>query len=196
MKEAFERRNMKYRERIESIKSMLVAMLALPLLAVSAAAQNRVPQFKDYPMTETYTGKTAPLVLTGDARMFRTRLRAAAKKQPNFAGQYILTTWGCGSGCLAGAVIDAKTGKVYEFPHTLCCWEADADENFRPLEFRLNSRLIVFSGVRNEADGDNGAHFYKFENGRFTHIRSVLKPEQASTGSSRTASGVSRLHGK
>ena len=51
------------------------------------------------------------------------------------------------------------------------------DDNFRPIEFRLNSKLIVFSSARNEKD-DNGVHFYKFENGRFVHLRSVLKPEK------------------
>ena len=77
-----------------------------------------------------------------------------------------------------GAVIDAKTGKVYWLSHTTCCWGFDVDEKFQPIEFRLNSSLIVFSGLRNEKEGDNGAHFYKFENGRFVHLRSIPKQPQ------------------
>jgi hypothetical protein len=46
------------------------------------------------------------------------------------------------------------------------------------LEFRLNSSLVVFSGLRNEKEHDDGAHFYKFENGRFVHLKSVLKERQ------------------
>lgn len=98
--------------------------------------------------------------------MFRTRLREAAKDKANFAGRYILTAWGCGTTCLMGAVIDAKTGNVHWWNFTVCCWGFDIDDKFRPIEFPLNSRLIVFSGARNEKEGDIGAHFYKLENGR------------------------------
>jgi hypothetical protein len=146
-------------------------------LSGAVQAQRKMPQFRDYPVTDVYRGKTAPVVLTRDDRMFRTRLKRAAKEKPNFAGHYILTAWGCGTSCLAGAVIDAKTGKVYWWKFTVCCWGYDTDDQFKPIEFRLNSKLIVFSGARNEKDNDNGAHFYKFENGRFVHRRSILKPE-------------------
>jgi hypothetical protein len=156
------------------------AAFVLALMARIAVAQSRVPQFRDYPVSEAYIGKTAPLILTRDDKTFRTRLRWAAKNlKPNFAGRYILTTWGCGTSCLMGAVIDAKTGKVHWWDFSLCCWGYDIDENFQPIEIRLNSKLIVFSGARNEKDGDIGAHFYKFENGRFVHIRSVLKANQS-----------------
>ncbi len=154
---------------------MLSTLFAVPLLAESALPQSRVPQFKDFPVSEAYIGKNAPLILTDEDRMFRTRLREAAKAKPNFAGQYILTAWGCGSGCRTGAVIDAKTGKVFQWDFSICCWDSLADDNFKPIEFRLNSKLIVFSGARNEEEGDEGAHFYKFENGRFVHLRSILK---------------------
>jgi hypothetical protein len=52
-----------------------------------------------------------------------------------------------------GAVIDSNTGKVCWFPHTICCWrEIKQDDNFEPIVFRLNSRLVVFTGLRNEQD--------------------------------------------
>ena len=154
--------------------------VALTLWTGSVVAQRRMPQFKDYPVSETYIGKNAPLILTREDKMFRTRLREAAREKPNFAGHYILTAWGCGTSCLMGAVIDAKTGKVYWWNFSICCWGYDVDDKFRPIEFRLNSKLIIFSGVRNEKDGDDGAHFYKFENGRFVHLRSVSKPARLS----------------
>jgi hypothetical protein len=159
-------------------KTSLFFVLVFASLSTCAVAQTRIPQFKDFTATETYTGKTAPLILTRDDRMFRTRLSEAAKGKPNFAGHYILTTWGCGTSCLAGAVIDAKTGRVYWLPHTICCWGYDVDDKFEPVEARPNSSLIVFSGARNEKEGDNGAHFYKFENNRFVHIYSKMKAGQ------------------
>lgn len=156
--------------------SLLTACLLMFLLSVcfmqTATAQQRVPQFKDFPAGEQYRGKSHAVVLAGDARRFRTRLKDAAKGKPNFAGHYIVAIWGCGTECLEGAIIDVKTGRVYMLPFTLCCWRM-VDDDFKPLEFRSNSKLMVFSGARNEKDNDNGAHYYKFENNRLIFLRSI-----------------------
>ncbi|MEN3328644.1 MAG: hypothetical protein V7638_3451 [Acidobacteriota bacterium] len=150
-------------------------LLALVLgEATPGYSQSRIPQFRDYPPDSEYVGKNAPVVITREDRSYRTRLTEAAQETPNFAPHYILTAWGCGAGCLMGAVIDANTGKVYWFPHTICCWnEIQRDNKFSLIEFRINSRLVVFSGVRNEAEGDQGTHFYEFDGNRFKFIRSV-----------------------
>lgn len=159
------------------VSSHVFIFLFLTICSSAALAQSNVPRFKEYP-AEVYNGPTAPLVLSRDDRNYRTRLRWAAKNQKvNFAGHYILTFWGCGTTCLVGAVIDAKTGKVYWWDFSLCCW-VETDDKFNPLEFRPDSRLIVFSGSRNEKDDDNGAHFYRFDNGRLIHLRSIPKPGQ------------------
>ena len=34
----------------------------------------------------------------------------------NFASYYIITTWGCGSGCVSGAMVDTRDGRVYPMP--------------------------------------------------------------------------------
>ena len=144
------------------------------LAAVSTFGQTRIPQFKDYPAVGKYAGKNAPVIITGDDRRFRTVLREAAKEKPNFAGHYIVTAWGCGAACLMGAVIDANTGKVRWFPHTICCWnEMNQDENFTPIVFRLDSRLIVFKGLINEQEGEPGEHFFEFTGKRFKYIRTI-----------------------
>jgi hypothetical protein len=153
------------------IGGLLVVTLAL---SISTKGQTRIPQFKDFPVKSEYAGKNAPVIITADGRMYRTRLREAAQEKPNFAGHYILAAWGCGAGCLMGAVIDANTGKVHWLPHTICCWnEIERDDGFSPIVFRLNSRLIVFTGLRNERDGDQGAHFYEFDETEFKFIRTI-----------------------
>ena len=164
---------------MEQIRVLRISGLLVLLVVVwlSAAGQTAIPQFKDYPAKGKYAGKNARVVLKGDDRNYRTRLREAARETPNFAGHYIIAAWGCGAGCLMGAVIDANTGKVYWFPHTICCWnETNRDEDFKPIEFRPNSRLIVFTGLRDEKDGDQGAHFYEFDGKRFKLIRTIAAP--------------------
>jgi len=74
-----------------------------------------------------------------------------------------------------GAVIDANSGRVYWMPHTICCWPDDIDERFRPIAYSLKSRLVIFSGIRNEKDGDRGTHYYEFKDGRFIHLKSVMR---------------------
>jgi serine/threonine protein kinase len=135
-----------------------------------------IPKFADYPVAEIYSGKNASPILDKESKMFKTRLTEALQDEKvNFAGHYIVAAWGCGTGCLMGAVIDAISGKVYMFPFSVSGWDIvdgkykPVDDNFEPIEHRLNSSLIIFSGYKNE-DGINGAHFYKFENGKYVFL--------------------------
>ena len=158
----------------------IFAVLVLTLgLSAAAMSQSREPRFSDYPVRSIYKGKNVPIRLTKNDMAFRTRLRwAATHMRPNFAGHYIFTEWGCGTECRDGAVIDAKTGKVYTWDFSICCWPMDVPDSFQPIDVRLNSSLIVFTGMRNEKEGDVGKHFYKFANGKFIHIRSILGSKQ------------------
>ncbi|HEX8288534.1 MAG TPA: hypothetical protein VF556_11085 [Pyrinomonadaceae bacterium] len=97
-------------------------------------------------------------------------MKEALNDKPNFAGHYIITTWGCGTGCQVGPVIDAKTGKVYYLPFPVG-QDYQADDDFKPAEFRLDSKLITFSGFRVDKNEEAEARFYKFENGRFKFLK-------------------------
>lgn len=151
----------------------IATMLAVGLISIptSMQAQNQIPVFGNYPVVEKLQNKNEPIVLSKKDRIYSTRLKEAAKQKPNFAGHYILTTWGCGMECLMGAIIDAKTGRIYQLPFTICCWGDEISNDFKPIKFRLDSKLIVFSGARDEKDGDIGKHFYIFENNRFIQIQ-------------------------
>jgi hypothetical protein len=163
-----------------NLKVIFLNVLLTAALTECVAAQTRVPQFKDYAVRERFAGRNARPVIRGEAREFRTRLREASRSKPNFAGHYIIGTWGCGTECLMGGIIDAKTGRVYSIPFSVCCWGFDVDENFKPLEFRLDSKLIVITGARNEEG--NGTYFYKFENNRLTLLRAIEKKPQPQVG--------------
>ena len=143
----------------------LLLLCGLPLASTEALAQS-APRFADYPVAPLYTGKTAaPVLATKDAREFRTMLRQAAAGKTNFAGHYILATWGCGSSCVSGGIIDARSGAVTMLPFTTCCFR-EVHDKFEPIEVRPASRLIVFSGARDEKEDDMGQHFYAFEKGK------------------------------
>ncbi|WP_162894913.1 hypothetical protein [Rhizobium terrae] len=143
--------------------------LASPIVAVA----DEVPKFMQF-AEKVYVGPRAPARLaTKDEQAFATRLREGAKRPVNFAGHYILATWGCGAECLGGAVIDARSGAVTWLPYSICCWGEG-----EPFYYRKDSRLIVFSGVLNE-ESQKGAHFFEFRNGSFHHLTSRAKDGSA-----------------
>jgi hypothetical protein len=84
-----------------------------------AAAENAMPSFEQYrvPPSASFRGAPAlPRFKTSGQRMFRTVIREATKKGPNFAGQYRIAEWGCGTGCEAIAIVDVKSGAIYDGP--------------------------------------------------------------------------------
>ena len=152
---------------------LLLSLLA-PGALQTAQAATVLPKFEDYRVNQRYQGKNANPVLTRDDRQFRTRIREGAREKVNFAGHYVLTVWGCGASCLMGVVIDGRTGRVYWIPFTICCWPLDVLE---PLEFHLDSRLIVFTGSRNEKG--QGVYYYKFNGSRFVLLQAIGREEHA-----------------
>ena len=130
-----------------------------------------LPQFQDFPVSVISTKQSAqPILATPRAREYRTQLNQAGSGTANFAGHYILAQWGCGTACVAGAVIDALTGQVTFFPFVnVCCWQ-NMHQQGAPIDFRVNSRLIVFSGQLDER-GTIGTHYFAFRHGRFKLLR-------------------------
>lgn len=80
-----------------------------------------------------------------------------------------------------GAVIDAKSGRVAWLPFTVCCGDY---RQTAPIEFRLDSSLLVIRGERDERE--SGTYFYTFEAGKFKEV--------AAAGSASTSSPKARFH--
>lgn len=52
-----------------------------------------------------------------EAIQFKTIISEKYKENKrNFAGCYSIITWGCGSGCLDGVMVDTRNGKIYDLP--------------------------------------------------------------------------------
>ena len=161
-----------------------------PVKTENTFALEQKPRFEDYPVDKIYKGKTARLKFSENELGDRVRLQLAIDNQEvNFAGHYIVTNWSCGMWCSRFAIIDAKTGKVFwmnESPEVCLPHldnEFDCDENFTNIEYKIDSKLIVVFGFRYDIDSDErekGFHYYKFENGRFVHLKSILVKDQRS----------------
>lgn len=133
------------------------------------------PRFADYPAAQRpYRGRVKrPLVSRKIDETVRLRVADAFSPddKPNFASRYVRLTWPCGTACVGGALLDATNGRMIWLPY-MSSWGIVGDD-FEPFDGRLDSRLLVLSGMRNE-NGIIGRHFYVMEkNGKLRHLRSV-----------------------
>lgn len=151
------------------------------LVAILTAGEGVLAQdaadFADHPGAARFTGRNAtPMPATTEARRFRTMIRDGARQKPNFDGHYVVTTWGCGSDCEMGAIIDAHSGKVVLLP-VVAGSPQDANPHWGHFEYRLDSRLLVMNGMIGE-EPPMGAHYFTFDGSRLTLFKTVVKPEQ------------------
>ena len=170
---------------IRILRPALTALvLAHAMLAQAQALKEAPPQFRDYATTASHQGPAAPTRLVTEAdRAYRTRLREASTQTANFAGDHVLTAWGCGVNCVHGAAVSLRTGQVTFLPGTVCCWNGEGDK----LSFRPNSRLLVTAGLMNEA-GIHGAHFWEFTGQNFRLIKTVAVQDTPNAPSATNAS--------
>ena len=100
------------------IKIVLFTVLLLAVISLGFA-QSTTPTFTQYAVkVEKLKNVKVNLKSHKYANTYRTNLRNAAKEGVNFAGHYILTTWGCGTNCSQTAIIDARNSRVF-FPEEL-----------------------------------------------------------------------------
>ena len=153
------------------ISKTVFYILGMALVTFAAGASPQLPRFQEYrePISHLKNG-AKPIIISERDREYKTRVNEASTQSPNFAGHYVLSSFGCGSACIMSFALDKKTGKVAWLPFTVCCWD-NADSDFEPIAFRKNSRLIVVTGSRNEQG--KGIYYYEFQQGEFVLIRQV-----------------------
>ena len=138
-------------------------------------SESEPPKFSDY-LSEPYDGPRASVNLVSDFdKNFRTRIRGTQSQPVNFAGEYVLSTWGCGMSCSMGVAVSSRTGRVVALPGTACCWKGEGER----VIFKKNSRLLVLAGLINEG-GKYGAHFYELKNDQFVHVKTIVVEEDDS----------------
>ena len=151
-------------------------------------SESEPPKFSDY-LSEPYDGPRASVNLVSDFdKNFRTRIRGTQSQPVNFAGEYVLSTWGCGTSCSMGVAVSSRTGRVVALPGTACCWKGEGER----VIFKKNSRLLVLAGLINEG-GKYGAHFYELKNDQFVHVKSIVVKEDDS-GSASSAESAPRAY--
>ena len=102
---------------------------SLNIAANDESNQSTFPNFANYTVDQSDEVLSAiDFSSHPDASNFRTRLEYNLGETANFAGHYIVTSWGCGSMCQMVAVINVLDGDVF-FPFTASfgvCYRADS----------------------------------------------------------------------
>lgn len=149
----------------------ILFLLCVIFLSTNSQSVTKNPEFSEYPVAERTVKTTKkPKIISTQDHEFQAKIMIASDQMPNFAGHYILSTFGCGASCTMTFVIDKKTGKVIWLPFTVCCWD-NMDADFNPVSFRKNSRLIIITGSRNEQG--KGIYYYEFKQNKFILIHQV-----------------------
>ena len=156
-------------------------------------AQSKTLTFKQYAVAaENLENVKVNLSSHREARRFRTNLRNAAKGKVNFAGHFIITTWGCGTGCSQSAIIDQRDGRIF-FPNEFsgvgqgfCEPPENAnpldspqmlDEEYAPIIYKTDSRLLVLNGLSSnslESEGKCGTHYLEWTGKQFKQLEFTL----------------------
>ena len=158
--------------------------------AAPAAPSTENPKFKDYPAPPLYSGLPAKLLLDSDfAKEYRSRLTEAMADTPAFAGEYVLTGWGCGSGgCYVESLVNKHTGKALETDFGAHNVWTDMENGVEErvgewiVAKKIDSSLLVTQEVTEDDEGNPHEYFAKFyvaDNGQLKLIKKVPIPKPA-----------------
>jgi hypothetical protein len=159
------------------MKKILIIGLLLNTLFASAQTLT----YSKYPAKlEKVTTQEISLKSHKEARIYRTNLKKALSNgKVNFAGKYILTYWGCGSGCAQGAIIDGQTGNVF-FPVEMQGIYAGGVElgDHDMLEYKNNSNLLIIHGYAGggfnpEKETQQGIYYYLWTGTNFKLLKFI-----------------------
>ena len=127
--------------------------------------------FGDHAVAAPKMRPVAADVRAGQAHLYRTVIREAARSGPDFAGHYTIIRIGCGAATICVAIADAQTGKIYFPPElrsaTALLVDTGAME-VATLNYRRNSRLLVVIGLPNEDPKKAGASYYLWRAGKLS----------------------------
>ncbi|OLY72204.1 hypothetical protein AU074_13595 [Pseudomonas sp. ATCC PTA-122608] len=104
------------------MKGILSGLVAVACFAgaMGAGADERY-KFEAYPASAVATKAVSKIDWKSNKDLAsywkaKEAVEATVGKNPDFAGHFVVTSYGCGSGCTASAFVDANDGKVYKAP--------------------------------------------------------------------------------
>jgi len=164
----------------------LILVRPIPAVGFQSAPPlvKNAPSFEAFPVprSEVFKGTPAsPRFKTPGQRNYRTMIRLTAEKGPNFAGHFAVGEWGCGTACVQMAIVDVRSGDVYEGPFGPLPFGGHiylgtgSEEDHVGVFYRQNSNLFIAAGCPKYRNC--GTYFYEWNGSQFKLLRRVpVKP--------------------
>ena len=163
------------------VRAVVVALLvcAIAVIAYTIAMKDaginpnaetyHLPSFAEYPATLT---QKEPASLKLDSHpigsTYKTAISEAYEAGINFGSKYVIATWGCGTNCQSGAIVDIETGVILgELPFVA--------EN--GISFVATSTLLIENPPESTGDGLFGSkvsRYWFWDGERFKELASYI----------------------
>lgn len=132
-------------------KLVLITLLAISLVSCQERIKNNVESSSPIPLNSEITGKAEIDFKSNPiAQRYRTVITEKYNElEVNFASYYVITTWGCGSGCVTGVMVDIRDGIVYSMPE-----DKDWGGNGTYIDSKKESKLLVTVAVAQSPSGE------------------------------------------
>jgi hypothetical protein len=131
-----------------------------------------LPFFSNYTVTKSQVALTDLPAIDPKSHSlgasYATRFSAANETAPNFAGKYSIVSWGCGSSCENGAIVNRETGQILgQLPVVA----------ERGLLYEADSKLLVINPYVNDNYSNFDVlptHYYEWTGTSFKHVGSYF----------------------
>ena len=136
------------------MKSIIFSVFILLAHSTTFSQTIREYQFSTYKTPRYTIAKKSPINFMSNttAKKFKTKISEGYKTgKIDFASYYITVIWGCGTGCINGAMVDVRDGKVYNLPlnsgnaYSGCFTNISNDDKEDRYEINKNSLLFITS---------------------------------------------------
>ena len=129
----------------------LITLIAISLVSCQERTKKDVESSSDIPVNSGITRK-ADIDFKSNpiAEDHRTVITEKYNElEVNFASYYVITTWGCGSGCVTGVMVDIRDGIVYSLPE-----DKEWGGNGTYIDSKKESKLLVTVAVAQSPTGE------------------------------------------
>jgi hypothetical protein len=132
------------------------------VVGAEMVTQEAAPSFGDYAVDSVaaVTFFENPDLSATDFTDYEKELLQNVDMQPDFAGKYDVLTWGCGTQCQQGAIVDLKSGTIVRLPVSIL-----------GLQYRPDSTLLIANPYLNDYVGASEnlpyREFWAFSEGEF-----------------------------
>ena len=132
-------------------KLLLITLIAISLVSCQDKTKKKEDTISTIPLNYERTVKADINFKSNPiAERYRTVITEKYNElEVNFASYYVITTWGCGSGCVTGVMVDIRDGFVYSMPE-----DKDWGGNGTYIESKKESKILKTVAVAQSSSGE------------------------------------------